>query len=64
MAGRRSTAAGTTYSVSVYADASGVPGDTAAPLCGAIDVTGTLDASNTSLSVTLPIACSLPAGHY
>lgn len=55
---------GTTYNVHVYSDASGVPNDTAAALCGGDELTGTLSSGDTALSVALPAACSLPAGHY
>jgi len=53
---------GITYNVDVYADAAGVPGGS--PVCSASAVTGTLDGTNTSLSITMPSACSLAAGTY
>jgi hypothetical protein len=49
------------YHVNVYEDDNGVPGATA---CGYTSLAGTLDASKTSLSVSLPTPCVLPMGHY
>ena len=49
------------YGVDVYADAGGVPG---AASCSYPGVAGTLDASNTSLSISLPAPCPLAQGTY
>jgi len=55
---------GTTYNVNVFADAGGVPNDAVPPRCAGVDLSGTLDATHTALSVALPTACLLPAGLY
>jgi uncharacterized repeat protein (TIGR01451 family) len=51
-----------TYDVFVLPDAGGVPG--ASPVCSAPAAAGVLGGGNTTLSVTLPSACSLSAGTY
>lgn len=50
-----------TYDVSIYEDASGSPG---VPSCEYFGLLGTLDASETALSVALSTPCELAPGHY
>jgi hypothetical protein len=49
------------YHINVYEDDNGLPGATA---CGYTSLAGALDASRTSLSVSLPTPCVLPTGRY
>ena len=53
---------GITYDVNVFPDSSGTPGGTAT--CSYPGVAGTLDGSETGLSISLPSTCSLGAGTY
>jgi hypothetical protein len=53
--------AGTTYDIDVYEDANGQPGASA---CAYAALSGTLDASETALSVALPSPCMLIPGRY
>jgi hypothetical protein len=50
------------YNVDVFPDAGGAPGGSAT--CSASGVTGTLDGTNTSLSIAMPSACFLAQGTY
>lgn len=50
------------YNVNFYPDSGGAPGATAT--CSYTELPGTLDGSETSLSVSLPTACALPQGTY
>ncbi len=56
-----SPAANAAYDVNVYTDENGLPGPV---VCNFPHRAGTLDASETSLSVSLPAPCQLPQGTY
>lgn len=49
------------YNIDVYADAANIPGTLS---CSYTGVTGTVDATNTNLTIALPSNCSLAQGAY
>jgi uncharacterized repeat protein (TIGR01451 family) len=51
-----------TYDINVYPDSGGLPG--VATSCAYSALTGTVDATQTSVSVSLPTPCNLAAGTY